>query len=764
MATTDRGSRPTSVGDLVEGSTDVTTKNAAAKHAPGAWGARPRLAWALLALAPTVALAFKVISPANHENITMNAIRSVMPGADPMMINNIQQGVINTDLTHFSETEFHFDNSTANNGGFDNGFAAISDMALQAHAEAMMCDGSTPCDSVNPLFVNPQHPSYRELLESIAETYMDLSLTDGCLGEPACWSADLAGRATFIYTALLPMLVVDQDPDPDTVTVLPNGLTTNGLPNLAPLVLAARQQLDAALGGTFCRPWPYQQLCFVGIGSMAPGHADFHLDVGRLEVLQFEYQAYFAWQHLGHAMHTTEDFFAHSNYVELVSCRKGPPCDATRIPGAAAICDTPLDGAPASWTSLPLPTDGRSAQDLVQFFLPSFSQAAVNGVLNAQPRVFADDNSAHLQTGNFPCLLQSPDSSFQYCHTGGGDTGVTTAAGLNKDKAYGAGEEPNHQNFDWANLTATREAAALFTSFMYSFVDGPPRLATNPLAGTAPVGPRPSCGISVAASASPRVTVQVAPVGQPPALTPTRATLRPRILPGAPLAASVKPAFAQRVLSHPELLTRDPRPRIFVKIAPNRAFRPGERVSIRVDAFDARTGEPVAGMPVSVGTQRGVTGAPFALTVPAAASSRCTIHGGERVCIATPAALAGTVDDPAGRYPGGGGRFSLSIIAPRLQATILGGPAVTPDAPGFTVSAVDSASGKPVVGAEVLVAGRLVGPANKPLALRLPSPPPAPSAVGPVALGPSIVVRAPGYGEQLVNYFVVPRGTPMPPH
>ena len=507
-----------------------------------------------------------------------------MAAPDPLLIRNIQQGVINTDLTHFNENEYHFDNSTASNGGFNNGFDVLAQMALRAHAEAMLCDGVHPCGLINPLFVHPQHPNYRELIEALIAVYANLGITQGCLGEPACWGEDLEGRAAFLQTALLPALI-DVDPDPDLITVLSNGVTTNSLPNIAASVIRAKADLDAALENKICRPWPHQSLCFEGIGVMAPADGAFHALVGQLQILQLEYQAYFAWQHLGHAMHTTEDFFAHSNYVELASCRKGPPCAPNSF--NATSCDVPIDGGPGSWNSLPLPQDGKPLQDLVQFFLANFDLPAVSAALNAQRAVFPDGNAPHLQTGHFPCTSPTdpPGPPFQFCHTARGDVpGVTTGseltpAGLNKDEEFEAGKELNHQNFDWARASATRSATALYASFLDSFLDGPALLSGNPLAAAASTGPRPSCGIAISAAPSHVTAVAVPPTGTTHTVISKPATaiaLIPRPLP-APLAAiATTPAFRPPALSHPEMLQRDPRPRIYVIVSPNRAFHPGE--------------------------------------------------------------------------------------------------------------------------------------------------------------------------------------------
>ena len=53
-----------------------------------------------------------------------------------------------------------------------------------------------------------------------------------------------------------------------------------------------------------------------GVNLHAIGASD--TDVVALKRERNDIDAYLAYQDLGHAFHSTEDFFAHSNYVELM--------------------------------------------------------------------------------------------------------------------------------------------------------------------------------------------------------------------------------------------------------------------------------------------------------------------------------------------------------------------------------------------------------------------------------------------------------------
>jgi hypothetical protein len=225
----------------------------------------------------------------------------------------------------------------------------------------------------------------------------------------------------------------------------------------------------------------------------------------------------------------------------------------------------------------------------------------------------------------------------------------------------------------------------------------------------------------------------------------------------------VVPAVIHRTLppiTHPELLRPNPQPHIFVKTLPNRAFRPGEQVSLTVDAFDSKTGAQLTNAPVSIGNVRGVTGTPIPLTVYVSSTQRCGAIGGQQFCLNVLAPPSGQVLVPTSQYPGGGGNFTLSVVLPRLLVGVVGSPVLRPGASTFTVTAVDARTHQPAPGAEVLVNGKPLGPANRPITHPLIAVAPlrAKSRLGletlPASFGPILIVRAPGYSDEIVHYVL----------
>ena len=745
--------------------------------------------------------------PPVHEDITNEAIASVMPTRDPLMVQNIQSGVFNTDLSHQIENAYHFDNSNANsdNHGFDNGFATLHAMLGLAATEAKTCDVAGNC-TINPLFLNPQHYSYRDLIEDISGTYLQIAFSSSCWWEPACPSDSLVASSISTETEVIPALL-DGDPDPDQVVAyqFSDSNIAIAVPNLAQIVADAKSKLDAALG-PHCRPdWANavgQGACFNRLEDMAPDDNGFQLLVGHLRILQYEYQAFYAWQHLGHAFHTTQDFFAHSNYVELSSGHMGPPCDPTSH-DASTVCDAALNTSVATgkiptkvpYRAIPLPIDSNYPWPwTLTEFGNAFNTASMKKMLdsNSSHQLFSDANSLHLQTGFFPCKSdigpaagEAPfDDGFSYCHT---PTGGGGSPGMNKDQQFDTGDQLNHQNHEWAVFAATRMSVALFGAFLSTLPNGQQLINTNmAMASVKPVDsiswPLTPLEQTLATAESRRpIAVRQIP-GQKP-LVQLAAT---RFQTQAPPRVAIEPAFVRALpaLTHPELVKPNPKPHIFVKLSPNRAFKNGEQVKLEVDAFDATSGAALRGLRVTIGNFGGVTGTAIPMTIALSQSIRCASPSSQTVCLNVLAPPAGVVTAPADRYPGAGGNFTLSVVVPQLVATVPGGRPIIPGSQ-FTVTALDARTQQPVPGAKVIRIDQpqnarmtpqqlaatevVIGDANRPLpyTLKVLGTLQPKRRIGvaiqaetlPAFYGSPLIVRAPGYSDQLVHYVIGKQAT-----
>lgn len=233
--------------------------------------------------------------------------------------------------------------------------------------------------------------------------------------------------------------------------------------------------------------------------------------------------------------------------------------------------------------------------------------------------------------------------------------------------------------------------------------------------------------------------------------------------------ALVVPAVIRRTLppiTHPELLQRTSLAHIFVKTTPNRIFRPGEQVSLTVNAYDAKTGAQLAGLPVTIGNLRGVTSKPMLLTMTANNSQHCGHIDNQQFCLNVLTPPIGVVTAPPDRYPGGGGNFTLWVLVPKLRVGVVGGSVLRPSA-SFTVSAVDARTGQAVPNAEVLMNGKPLGPTNRPITYSLgpvsqihPRTSKGMTTL-PAAFGPILIVRAPGYSDELVHYVLSNAQSPV---
>jgi hypothetical protein len=175
---------------------------------------------------------------------------------------------------------------------------------------------------------------------------------------------------------------------------------------------------------------------------------------------------------MGHAMHTTEDFFAHSDYVELMAgVPVGTPIPATIDPKTGIPVPPGFDdfsraglqtalGATrfADLESGAVRTIWLGEGDFCLGDGPVFSVFNPKAGFSIGPRDFGPVKIPKIDIrviGSNP----GPPPGFRFCHYT-----TSTTMGLNKD--HPGAEEPSFQNFPWAAGAATREAAYLWKTFL----------------------------------------------------------------------------------------------------------------------------------------------------------------------------------------------------------------------------------------------------------------------------------------------------------
>jgi hypothetical protein len=404
-----------------------------------------------------------------HDAITADAIGLVTPDAARLLVQNIQVGVQNADVAHALESKYHFDNSTIGNGGFESGFQHLHNRLLEAKNEATVCD---PACRLNPLFLKPIHASFFNIAEDVVATLLALSANPKCkFEEYACPSTWFGAQATAIQAEVLAPLSGAGAPDPDH-------------PVGGRLIGEVKAKVDESLG-RHCRPGGILGTrCFDRLEDMLTDDAGFQDKARYLRTLQQEIQAYRGWQHMGHALHAAQDFFAHSNYVELAAGKKGPPCWETTVAVLKPeLCDAEITGILPSLIPLPVPA---SLTLNLASFREQFSLAGLRGVLGGA-------RLSMLETGWFdaihdwchsmhwspptPGVNPNPPGGLHYCHYE-----TTTTPGLNKDRPYaGRLDEPAHKNHEYARSAATRLSAQLWAAFVHDLPAVHPTAPAPPL-------------------------------------------------------------------------------------------------------------------------------------------------------------------------------------------------------------------------------------------------------------------------------------------
>ncbi|HXJ75551.1 MAG TPA: hypothetical protein VNM37_22030, partial [Candidatus Dormibacteraeota bacterium] len=264
-----------------------------------------------------------------HEEITRDAITNVTPAASPALIVNLQRGVQNADILHQFDSESHFDNSSVFlNVGFSNGFATMRQRIESARLNAVG----------NPEFLAPHYTSFLDISTDVAAALAELAVDPECLVQPGCPTSQSAAEAVAV-SALLPAFLIYPNPDPHRATnprslfhYPPDGQGLGGyLSPIQEAYLGAIGIVDDSLTRALGDHFDLSCFCDRNLAEVL-GSSNSH--VVRLQRLQNAIRAYRAHQDLGHALHAAQDFFAHSDYVELMA---GVAVGVAIAPGTAIV-------------------------------------------------------------------------------------------------------------------------------------------------------------------------------------------------------------------------------------------------------------------------------------------------------------------------------------------------------------------------------------------------------------------------------------------
>jgi hypothetical protein len=393
-----------------------------------------------------------------HEPITARAIRRGMPEASSALVAQIQAGAENVDVLHHFDAEYHFDSASISSPvreqqeRFRTAFATV-----HSHLK-----GAEPLADGNPEFFDPSFGSYRAIAASLAGALGRLAVRRDCGG---CSRARVVARAAAV-TAVLPHLTLNKYPDPHAPTN-PDSMFAFNLPT-------AKCGLCGLL-------WPankvsreFQKVVVnASAFALAQSAGLEAADPLRRSIVQVAdaLRAYRAFQALGHAFHATQDFFAHSNYVELMAGVEveQPIREGTRIQVPQRRGDFNLEGlrrlmgpdrfakletgsAAAIWLGegdYCLGSPYNPPTRIVLFRIP----AAV-AKLFGLPREVATPGGKNI----------APPRGLNYCHYPSKVVNGLRASGLNKDEP--GRKEPSHVNHAFAVQAAEDMTAVLWKSVL----------------------------------------------------------------------------------------------------------------------------------------------------------------------------------------------------------------------------------------------------------------------------------------------------------
>jgi len=192
--------------------------------------------------------------------------------------------------------------------------------------------------------------------------------------------------------------------------------------------------------------------------------------ITELRDIKNELHAYEARQLIGHALHTLQDTFAHSNFVELMHEKKGPPCRGNFANRSEVCSRRAIPEYPATQRYND-PIFGEFYRLLGTDF--SFQLSTFRRVLG--------DKASRFQTGYVTGLGGCPEgrdempANAQYCHYNG-----NTRPALNKDK-------PGSESASNENFSAARRAALIASEILWEYVLHGAKLAPRRLANLAAI-------------------------------------------------------------------------------------------------------------------------------------------------------------------------------------------------------------------------------------------------------------------------------------
>jgi len=441
-----------------------------------------------------------------HEELTAQAIKAVTPRINSRALNLILAGVVNSDLTHQWDDEFHFDNISSEQGLFL-AIAHTQKELADAVKNAREGGSSTMQRALSDEFTQPGAESFEQLYGFVEQTLKELLQDPSCTAAKGCPTAKIQGFLQ-LFATFAPELV------PSAPTRFAEIL--GAWPNPDTEAPTNRLSLYAA-GKPFGRLtafWKFQSTLLAQIfKALVPAkggglQAKPGLDDDNVAALVRErdfYNVYPAFMALGHAFHAAQDFFAHSNYVELMA---GPLTNG-KHPGGVPVGDS-IASYRISPEEIPLPQElsDYNVAGLKRIMGPLlFSNletgwastpwlgekdfcASKYSDLNPIEQGQGATTGLALLTGLpiTPGHIATPPEGFSYCHYP-----TTANPGLNKDEPFEMSRERSHRNYPFAHYAALKVSTLLWKTFVAQFTCAATRTTQSASAAS---GFPPACRVA----------------------------------------------------------------------------------------------------------------------------------------------------------------------------------------------------------------------------------------------------------------------------
>lgn len=415
-----------------------------------------------------------------HEGITADALVRSDADVGPNFLVNLQSGVANLDSVHGFDAPAHFHNASAN---LDVGLAAplkyIADRVAAAKRQLE-----------NPEFIDPSFTSFRGIFDAAVAAGDEVSRS-ACNGEVQQLCAPGLSRVTILRVDGV-YLEVNPNPDPHMGSPprSPFGRQPRCVDELRDLC-ALSSQLQARMSASVASVDNFaaemldliERAGYESSRRLPQGVRD---QVPRLETIQDQVAAYRAFQELGHGLHTAQDFFAHSNYVELMTGVTEGDAIWTVDRGHGLGPWRPRDVPVPSWSDFtPLGLENlmlgeyrrlESGSLTMRWLGEADACRSPDSIFN--PSFNWTFDKADLGPYTIPAYTipagaeASPADGFTFCHF---ET-ITSPVGLNKDSPCKGNatnvtdptkcDEPSHVNFPFARKAAVKMTEQILTDLL----------------------------------------------------------------------------------------------------------------------------------------------------------------------------------------------------------------------------------------------------------------------------------------------------------